>query len=370
MCLSHSQVRWIAPFLLWAALLSCSAAQHGFRLAEYEGQVLVATEGRGAARVPVEADYDSTIDEWIFQHGRPDYLHVESGDKVEFCYLAQDRAIVFTRLGWRRRSSVEIVRPVPDRLARFFVGQDRERLRSSREVASGHGGMIYATTTANIREGPGLSYPVVAKAVPAQALAYRYQQAEWYRLARHGWIHRSVVSRTVQAPPDYEIAAVEDTSIGSVKRLQYRVRLSRGASEQELTTISESIIKAAPPQNGLDILYYLPESSVDGGYTAGKADWWPYGEVADAAGGRTGDYSLHQLEIQTGSFAGPIPEPKVSATLPLSVRQEIFFHAVQLEDRGYNREQVHQTLGSSYQISPEATDEILLQGAVSGWPMP
>ncbi len=275
MCLSHSQARWIAPFLLWAALLSCSAAQHGFRLAEYEGQVLVATEGRGAARVRVEADYDSTIDEWIFQHGRPDYLHVESGDKVEFCYLAQDRAIVFTRQGWRRRSSVEIVRPVPDRLARFFVGQDREHLRSSREVASGHGGVIYATTTANIREGPGLSYPVVAKAVPAQALAYRYQQAEWYRLARHGWIHRSVVSRTVQAPPDYEIAAVEDTSIGSVKRLQYRVRLSRGASEQELTTISESIIKAAPPQNGLDILYYLPESSVDGGYTAGKADWWP-----------------------------------------------------------------------------------------------
>ncbi len=372
MCLSHSHRfgRWTSALLLGAVLLACSATKHVWTRAEYEGQVLVAKEGRGAARVRVEADYDPMIEEWVFQHGRPDYIRVESGRKVEFCYLDEDRAVVFTRKGWSARSGAAIVQPIPERLASFFVREDRERLASSRVVASGQGGVIYARTSANIREGPSLDDPVVAKAKPAQVLGYQYQRSDWYKLARQRWIHRSVVSRTAPTLPDYQIASVEDTSIGSVERLRYRVRLSRAASERELTTISRSIIKAAPPQNGLDILYYLPESSVEGGHTAGKADWWPNGDIADAAGVQTGDYSLHKLEVQTGSFAGPIPEPKVSAEIPLSRRQQIFFQAVQLEDRAYDREQMHRSLGSSYQISPEAIDEILLQGAVGGWPMP
>ncbi len=372
MCLSHSHRfgRWTSGLLLGTVLLGCAATKHVWMRAEYEGQVLVAKEGRGAARVRIEADYDPVIEAWVFRHGSPDYIRVESGDKVEFCYLDEDRAVVFTRKGWNASSSVAIVQPIPEHLARFFVRDDRERLMSSRDVAAGRGGVIYARTTANIREGPSLDDPVIAKATPAQMLAYQYQYREWYKLARQRWIHRSVVSRSAPTLPDYKIASVEDTSIGSVGRLRYRIRLSRAASEQELRTISRSIINAAPPQNGLDILYYLPESSVEGGYTAGKADWWPNGDVADAAGVRPGDYSLHKLEIHTGSFAGPIPEPKVSANLSLSTRQQIFFEAVQLEDRAYDREQMHRTLGSSHQISPEAIDEILLQGAVSGWPMP
>ncbi len=366
----HRFARWTTPLFLGAVLLGCEATKHGWTQAEFEGQVLVANEGRGAARVRIEADYDPMIDDWIFQHGGPDYIHVESRNKVEFCYLDEDRNVVFTRVGRSTPSSVEIVQPIPDQLARLFLVEDRELLTSSRDVASGRGGVIYATTTANIRDGPSLSHRVVAEAMPAQALTYRYQRGGWYRLTRQGWIHRSVVSRTAHSPPDYEIAAVEDTSIGSIRRLQYRVRLSRGASEQELRTISQSIIKAAPPQNGLDILYYLPESSVEGRFTAGKAGWWPYGDVADATFVRTGDYSLHKLQIRTGSFAGSIPEPKASAALPLSVRQQIFYEAVQLEDRGYEREQLHRSLGSNHRITPEAIDEILLQGTARGWPMP
>ena len=109
--------------------------KHGWSQSEFEGQVLRGKEGRGAERLAAERKFDPTINQWVELHGTPDYFVIHPGDTIEFCYLKEDRVVEFTRTDWLSSSTPEVVEVIPDRLARFFVFGDRQRLAARREQA-------------------------------------------------------------------------------------------------------------------------------------------------------------------------------------------------------------------------------------------
>lgn len=124
LCLSFAGCKTVGPMI-----------EHGWNQAKYEGQVLSAKEGRGAERLRVERDFDATIDAWVEQHGVPDYIELHAGDIVEFCYIDQDRVIEFSRPDWRPKSVTRIIEQIPERLSKYFVKEDRERLAALRAPA-------------------------------------------------------------------------------------------------------------------------------------------------------------------------------------------------------------------------------------------
>ena len=97
----------------------------------------------------------------------------------------------------------------------------------------------------------------------------------------------------------YQIAEVSDSSFGTTKRSSYRVRVSRRPSEGELDAMSRKIIAKSPPQNAILMFFYLPDTDIQGFFTAGRTTWAPGGEWGDANLVRTGDYSRHRLVIDT-----------------------------------------------------------------------
>lgn len=73
---------------------------------------------------------------------------------------------------------------------------------------------VYAKTTVNIREGPGVEYRVIDEAVPGEELRYLYRRGEWYKLERYsantgtwaGWVHESVVASSNEGLPRPEVS--------------------------------------------------------------------------------------------------------------------------------------------------------------------
>jgi hypothetical protein len=117
--------------LLASGAVACSGWRHGASLYEYKDQVLKVDGGRGAERLRVESEFDSTIANWLAQNGEPDYIHVKSNDSVDLCYLAEDRVVTFTRPG-TKHSIASIVEPIPEHLQQMFVHADRQRLAAQR----------------------------------------------------------------------------------------------------------------------------------------------------------------------------------------------------------------------------------------------
>src|SRR5262245_1903553 len=120
---------------LASSLVACSGWRHGASLYDYKDQVLKVDGGRGADRLRLEADFDSTIANWIAQNGKPDYIHVQSNDSVDLAYIAEDRLVTFTR-GGTHHSIASVVDPIPEEIHQMFVHADRQRLASQRAKAS------------------------------------------------------------------------------------------------------------------------------------------------------------------------------------------------------------------------------------------
>jgi hypothetical protein len=115
-----------------SALGACAGIRHGASINDCMGQVLRATEGAGAERLKVEMEYDSAIDNMVAQYGTPDYILVESRLRVRAAYVVDDRVFLFERAKLARRSSVTVVEPIPDDLARLFTRTDQDKLAEVR----------------------------------------------------------------------------------------------------------------------------------------------------------------------------------------------------------------------------------------------
>jgi len=149
-----------------------------------------------------------------------------------------------------------------------------------------------------------------------------------------------------------------------VHRLQYRVKLQKEYSEEELKNISDEIIYKAPDAEAISILFYLPNTETDGPYTAGMATWAPNGKWESA----NKNYPK-KLVLKHGGALGEIDKKNI-IDLPLSKKKEIFFNLVRYENQGMNGYQSTAQIAKEYNLSEEEVNKIVTEGILKNWPMP
>ena len=169
----------------------------------------------------------------------------------------------------------------------------------------------------------------------------------------------------------FEIAGREDVSFGATIRIVYRVTVSGALSKSELRRIAQEIIDEETSQhdvNAIAFFFYLPGTDTTGVYTAGKADWAPHGDWAQASDVVTGDYSEHELVVE----AEPVFEPiESSESLTEDTKREIFREAVRMENElGLFTSEIEPILAERYGISPDEVGDIIIEGITKGWPAP
>lgn len=173
--------------------------------------------------------------------------------------------------------------------------------------------------------------------------------------------------------PKYEIASIKSVSYGAVKRYDVRVRVGHMLSRTELERVSEAIIeelKVTRPHNALALLYYLPDSDTNGFYTAGKAEWAPYGDWSRADEARTGRYSSHALKLFPGNAMGFDPEKTRVPGLSVETKKRIFFELVAAQDRGVGDNEAYGIIANKFGVDENTVRKIAIEGVANGWPMP
>ena len=114
----------------------------------------------------------------------------------------------------------------------------------------------------------------------------------------------------VQPALRHQVAKVDDISIGTTKRLSYRVVVAKDSSDADLRNIAKVIVaKASASQKlcAINVFFYHDPDTVDGAYTVGVVEWAPDGEWSKATDVRPGDYSRHRYVVRTGSALGVQP---------------------------------------------------------------
>jgi len=174
----------------------------------------------------------------------------------------------------------------------------------------------------------------------------------------------------------------EDLSYGGAVRLQFRIRIDKPLSEEDLRKICEKLIaeeKNRNPHNAISFFFYLPGSAIDGSYTGGQADWAPYGKWSRAGEVKVGDYSKHRLIVKTGSALisnGWAPEVKrieadvQSVGLPLATQRKIFYDLVAAQDSGVGDVEAYNVIARKYKVEVAIVRKIGVVGALNNWPMP
>jgi hypothetical protein len=173
-----------------------------------------------------------------------------------------------------------------------------------------------------------------------------------------------------RAATAYNVVAVEDVSTARAVRLKITVRVKRALSEQEIRAVAKEIISTQRPHNAAAIFFYLPDSDTSGAFTAGKAEWAPYGRWADAANVKTGDYSHHQLVVTAGGALGEVKPKDIVSNLPDAKRREIFYELVKLQDSGGDAAKAYGMIARRYKIPEDWVWKIADEGLKKSWPMP
>ncbi|HUX00401.1 MAG: hypothetical protein WBD63_07675 [Phycisphaerae bacterium] len=169
------------------------------------------------------------------------------------------------------------------------------------------------------------------------------------------------------AIPQYSLVAIEDVGNPVVVRKAYRVRVPREMTKQELTAISEEIVRVATARqriNAITVFFYLPDSDTGGAFTAGKATWAPDGDW-----GKASTSLSPRLVVQAGSAMGSISEENV-VNLPLEKKKQIFLQIVRYQDHGMDDERAYAVTAKQFGITTDQAKKIAAEGVVRGWPMP
>ena len=176
-----------------------------------------------------------------------------------------------------------------------------------------------------------------------------------------------------EVTPTYNIVSLGDSSYLGVKRYDVRVRVGHVLSRDELETLSQAIVeqlKKTNPHNALMLFYYLPDSDTDGGYTAGKAVWAPYGDYSRADEAYTGTYSKHVLKVFPGNATGLDVEKVQVRGLSTETKKRIFFELVAAQDRGVGDNEAYRVIANRFNIDEATVRKIAIEGVAKGWPMP
>lgn len=100
--------------------------------------------------------------------------------------------------------------------------------------------------------------------------------------------------------PDYTVARVDDVSMGTAVRFEYRVVIPGEPTEADLRAVVDAVVeeaKAEQPFNALSIGLYNSEDEIDGAYTLGVAELAPGGDWGAADTVEAGDYDAMELTV-------------------------------------------------------------------------
>jgi hypothetical protein len=185
----------------------------------------------------------------------------------------------------------------------------------------------------------------------------------------------SSISDTIKTV-NFTVAAIEDKSYSyggkRVVRLTYRIKVEKQITEDEIRAICQKIIsqeRSKKPHNALAFFFYLPDSDIRAHYTAGTADWAPFGKWERADDVATGDYSNHQLIVKAGNVLGNVPASAI-VDIPLEKKKKIYYELVMLQDQGMNAEKSEEIIAKKFNINHEQLSKITIEATISGWPMP
>lgn len=128
-------LRVAAVLLLVLAVPACMS-RHASTLGAVQDKVLPLRNPRVAERLQIEADYDSTVRQWLADEGRPDYLMVESRSLLRLFYIQKDYMVVFRR-GLRSASKSEVENTIGAMYHRNFSDADRTALAQVRYARAG-----------------------------------------------------------------------------------------------------------------------------------------------------------------------------------------------------------------------------------------
>jgi hypothetical protein len=168
----------------------------------------------------------------------------------------------------------------------------------------------------------------------------------------------------------YYIAASRDMNYKDphtqkyVKRREYKVKLAKEMSEEELSEIAEEIVEPVKDANAVAVLFYNRDCDTKGTYTVGKATWAPNGRWEDA--GRMND---KELAVETGPPLGSIDEDGY-VNYPINKKKVIFIELVELQDQGMTDKESCTAAAKKHGLSLDQIARIGKEGVAKKWPMP
>lgn len=107
-------------------------------------------------------------------------------------------------------------------------------------------------------------------------------------------------SETTPKSIAYEVVSTDFVSFDGIWRYTVKARVDNVLTTDQLASLSESILGELAETKGVDALavfFYLRDSDIGGAYTAGMAEWVPYGEWARAVDVRSGDHSYNEWKM-------------------------------------------------------------------------
>lgn len=100
---------------------------------------------------------------------------------------------------------------------------------------------------------------------------------------------------------DYEISQEEDISSGTATRYILHIVIDGKPTAKEIkSTMEQSIVdfKDTKDFDSLTIFAYEDNRVIGSGYTLGKAEYFPYGDIARAQDNKLGDYTSFMLKTE------------------------------------------------------------------------
>lgn len=176
-----------------------------------------------------------------------------------------------------------------------------------------------------------------------------------------------ILPELAQSEEDYQIIERKDLSYRSpssdimIKRLSYRIKVEPPITKEKLHSICNKILSTQSSDiKATSFLFYLPDTEVDGQYTAGKAEWAPNGSWQDAE-----SPDPCRLEV----VLAKIPSYQKSS-LSVSEKKKIFYALVVAQDSGIGDDQAYHIIAEKYGLSMKEARNISVEGVVNNWPMP
>lgn len=124
-----------------------------------------------------------------------------------------------------------------------------------------------------------------------------------------------------RATPEYQVVEVKDLSVGVTRRLNIRVSIPRHYSRDEIEAIARAIVDATTRKqkvSAVSIMFYGPETAVNGAWDVAAVDWAPYGDWSKASEVTAGDYRNFRYSV---TYRQELKRTPIAEALPIASKR-------------------------------------------------